>query len=123
MTKEEKIQYLANLYYLLKIDGKVEDIEDRFLTKAANEIGTGPYYISHAKTLALKDGFSLQYPKRYSDRITNIEDLLLLAYSDNRLHKLEKEIIQEYIKEESISKDTLKMITQEPKKRRSTSSP
>ncbi len=117
MTKEEKIQYLANLYYLIKIDGKVEDVEDRFLTKAAGEIGAGPYYITHAKNMALEKGFSIQYPKRYSDRIKNVEDMLLLAYSDKRLHKLEKKIIQEYIKEVSISKDQLKVIQKEAKER------
>ena len=117
MTKEEKIQYLANLYYLIKIDGKVEDVEDRFLTKAASEIGAGPYYITHAKNTALEKGFSIQYPKRYSDRIKNVEDMLLLAYSDKRLHKLEKKIIQEYIKETSISKDQMKVIQKEAKER------
>jgi uncharacterized tellurite resistance protein B-like protein len=117
MTNDEKIQYLANIWYLALVDGKAERIEDKILDVIARGIDAGYFETIKAKGRATQEGFTLQYPARLSDRIRNVEDILLMAYADKKLESLEKKILIDYANHLDITKEQLAAIQQETKAR------
>ena len=86
MTNEEGIQYLANIYYLLRIDGSIDRAEEKVFEKIGKAVGVGYFDMSKAKDLSAEEGFSIKVPDRFSDRIRCLEDMLVVAYSDKSLH-------------------------------------
>jgi len=117
MTEQEQIQYLANIYHLAQVDGQVDRIEDKLLDEMAKGIGAGYFEIVKAKALTEKEDFSIQYPSRLSDQIRNLEDMLLLAYSDQKLHHLEKKIILEYADNLGLTKKQSALVQQQAQSR------
>ena len=115
MTEDEKIQYLANLCYIAQVDGKQDQIEDKLIDGMAKAISAGYFEIIKAKDLAAQDEFTIQYPSRFSERVRNLEDMLLLAYSDKNLHELEKKIILDYAQQLRLSQKQSDLIRNETK--------
>ena len=112
MTQKEQIQYLANIYYLAYADGSLEVDEDFLLINIAEGIGAS--YMETRKALDMiteqNDNFQITLPKRFSDQIRTLEDMMFLAFSDKRLHKMEKAIIMDFAKKINVSKNQLKTI-------------
>ena len=117
MTDDEQIQYLANIWYVALVDGQAERIEDKMLDVIAKGIKAGYFETIKAKQRAAEDGFTLQYPSRLSDRIRNVEDMLLMAYADKKLESLEKKILIDYANSLDITKEQLAAIQQGTKAR------
>ena len=117
MTDDEQIQYLANIWYIALVDGQAERIEDKMLDVIAKGINAGYFETIKAKQRAAKENFTLQFPSRLSDRIRNVEDMLLMAYADKKLESLEKKILIEYANSLDITKEQLVAIQQETKTR------
>jgi len=117
MENEEKIQYLANVYYLAMVDGKVEHIEERLFDYIAKGIQAGYFETLKAMDLAQTPDFEVKYPMRLSDRIKCVEDLLLIAYADEKLHEMEKKIVLDYANHLGIHKEQFVMIKEETMKR------
>ncbi|KPK76024.1 MAG: hypothetical protein AMJ79_08640 [Phycisphaerae bacterium SM23_30] len=117
MDNEEKMQYLANIYYLVRADGKVERMEEKLYDYIAKGIEAGYFESLKAKERAQKEGFTIKYPGRWSDRVRCVEDMLLAAYADKRLHELEQKILLQYANEIGIRKDQFKVIMDETKAR------
>jgi uncharacterized tellurite resistance protein B-like protein len=117
MTSDEKIQYLANIYYVVKVDGEVERVEENMFEEVAKGIDAGYFERSRAKEMMEKEGFAIRYPKRWSDRIRSMEDMLLVAISNEKLHKLEKKIMTDYAKNLDIDQKQMNLITKETKAR------
>ncbi len=89
MTEEEQIQYLANLFHVARADGRVDVSEDSLAEDIAKSIGAGYLETRKALDLSAEKDFSVTFPARFSERIRNLEDMLLLAYCDQDLHDLE----------------------------------
>jgi len=117
MTQDEQIQYLANIYYLARADEQFEVEEDYLLQEIAKDIGAGYLETRKALDMSMADGFKIKFPARLSDRIKNLEDMLLVAYYDKKLHEMEKKIILTYAKHLDITKEQFETIQQEVKKR------
>ena len=117
MSDDEKIQYLANIWYVALVDGQTERIEDKMLDVIAKGISAGYFETIKAKERAAKEDFTLQYPARLSDRIRNVEDMLMMAYADKKLESLEKKILIDYANRLDITKEQLAAIQQETKAR------
>jgi len=117
MNREEKIQYLANLYYLLASDGEISRLEERVLEEIVWEIGAGYSEKKRAHELSEEEDFCLMHPARWSDCIRNMEDLLLLAYADGRLVRAEKGVIKKFSENLGISKKQFDQLKDEAKKR------
>lgn len=117
MNQQEQIQYLANIYYLARADKDFEVEEDYLLQEIAKDIGAGYLETRKALDLSMSDDFKIKFPIRLSDRIANLEDMLLVAYYDKELHKMEKELILAYAKQLGISKEQFDIIRGEVKKR------
>ena len=117
MTQNEQIQYLANIYYLARADERFEVEEDYLLQEIAKDIGAGYLETRKALDMSMADGFKIKFPARLSDRIKNLEDMLLVAYYDKKLHEMEKKIILAYTKHLDITKEQFDTIREETKKR------
>ena len=115
MTNEEGIQYLANIYYLLRIDGSIDRAEEKVFEKIGKAVGVGYFDMSKAKDLSAEEGFSIKVPDRFSDRIRCLEDMLVVAYSDKSLHPMEKKILAGYAKNLGLSREQLSAIQEESK--------
>jgi len=117
MTQNEQIQYLANIYYLARADEQFEVEEDYLLQEIAKDIGAGYLETRKALDLSMTSDFKIKFPARLSDRIKNLEDMLLVAYYDKKLHEMEKKIILTYAKHLDITKEQFETIREETKKR------
>lgn len=117
MTEEERRQYLANIYALARVDENVDSMESDVYEKIAREIGAGYLDTRDAMEMASKDDFKIKFPHRLSERISNLEDMLVVAYSDKKLHELEKKTLQDYARQIGISQDQFSMIQKEARER------
>ena len=117
MTQNEQIQYLANIYYLARADENFEVEEDYLLQDIAKGIGAGYLETRKALDMSMAQDFKIKFPARLSDRIKNLEDMLLVAYYDKKLQEMEKKIITAYAKHLDITKEQFQTIQQEVKKR------
>ena len=117
MTDDEKTRYLANIYYIVMVDGDVEPVEERIFEQIAKGIGAGYFEQNKAREMAKKDDFTVTHPARWSDRIRSMEDLLAAAFSDKRLDKLEKKRMTTYAKQLGINQEQMNRITKETKAR------
>ena len=117
MTEEEQIQYLANIYHVARADGRVEVVEDSVVEDMAKGIGAGYLETRNGLDLSAEKDFCVVFPARLSERIRNLEDMLLLAYSDQKLHDLEKKIIIDFAKQIGITQEQVNMIRKVAKAR------
>ena len=117
MTEEEQIQYLANIFHVSRADGRVEVIEDSVAEDMAKGIGCGYLETRKALDLSAEKDFSVTFPARLSERIRNLEDMLLLAYCDQDLHHLERKIIIDFAKQIDITQKQINIIRKEAKDR------
>lgn len=117
MTQDEQIQYLANIYYLARCDGRFEVEEDYLLQEIAKGIGAGYLETRKALDKSMADGFEVKIPARFSEKIRNLEDMLLVSYYDNKLEQTEKKIVVSYIKQLGIEQKQLDIIKDETKQR------
>ena len=117
MTQDQQIQYLANVYYIARADENFQVEEDYLLQDIAKSIGAGYLETRKALDLSIAQDFKVTFPARLSDRIRNLEDMLLVAYYDKKLQHMEKEIIVTYAKQLGINKSQFDIIREETKKR------
>jgi len=117
MTQDEQIQYLANIYYLARADNDFQVEEDYLLQEMAKDIGAGYLETRKALDLSMAQDFKIKFPARLSEKIRNLEDMLLVAYYDKKLQHLEKEIILAYTKHLGISPKQFEIIQEQAKKR------
>jgi uncharacterized tellurite resistance protein B-like protein len=117
MTQAEQIQYLANIYYLARSDGRFEVEEDYLLQEIAKGIGAGYLETRKALDMSMAEGFEVKFPARFSDRMRNLEDMLMVAYYDNTIQQMEKKIIVSYSKHLGIDQREFDIIKSEIKQR------
>ena len=117
MTEQEQIQYLANVFYVARADGRVDVAEDSSVEDMARGIGAGYLETRKALDLSAEKDFCVQFPPRLSDRIRNLEDMLYLAYCHQGLHDLEKGIIVDFARKIGITQEQLNLMRKEAKAR------
>jgi len=117
MTEQEQIQYLANLYYTARTDEKFDVEEDYLLQEIAKEIGSGYLQTRKALDLAMEKGFKITLAVRWSEKIRALEDMLLVAMWDKKLHEMEKKVVLTQAKKAGIGKEQFELIRMEAKDR------
>jgi len=113
MDRQEKVRYLANICHALIADGGVDQIEQQFLEQISDDIGAGFLDKEEALRLARGPGYQVRPVGRWSQRIRNLEDMLLAAYSNGVLEPTEKKNIKEYARQLGISQEQLDLIRKE----------
>jgi len=117
MDNEAKIQYLANIYHLVRSDGQVGSAEEKMMEAVAEGIGVGYLETRKGLDMSMEKDFAVSYPKRWSDRIRNVEDMLLVAYADQKLSSMEKQVLGEFANKLGISQKQFDVIKEETKER------
>ena len=96
MNKEEKVQYLANVYYVLLADGQVDRIEERAFDDISRDIGAGYFERKDAMERAQQPEYQVRPMGRWSEQIRNLEDMLFAAYCNGVLDQAEKTAVKQY---------------------------
>ena len=117
MTKDEQIQYLANIFYVARADGRVSTLEDSMVEELSKGINAGYLETRNALDLSMAKDFTFTFPKRFSDRIRNLEDMLCVAYCENGLDDMEKKVIVDFAKQIGITQKEIDVIRKETKAR------
>ena len=117
MKKEEIVKYLANIYAVMASDGDVERVEERLFENISREIRAGYFERKHAMEMVDKESLPIQLDARWSDKIRNLEDMMLAAYCNGLLDPLEKKLIVDYAKHLDIGQKQLNAIREEAKRR------
>lgn len=117
MKKEEIVKYLANIYAVVASDGEVERVEERLFEDIGRGIRAGYFARKQAMEMVAKESLPTQLDARWSDKIRNLEDMLLAAYCNGVLEPLEKKMIVDYAKHLDISQKQLNAIKDEAKRR------
>jgi uncharacterized tellurite resistance protein B-like protein len=117
MTDDEKAKYLANIYYLLIVDGGVDRPEESAFDEIRRDLRGGYFETKNAKEMAQNEGFQLQLVGRWSDRVANFEDMLFAAYCNGVFERTEKKVIQQYAKQLGIDQAQFDVIKRETKHR------
>ena len=117
MNKDEKIQYLANIYHVLLVDGQVERLEERVFEEISREIGAGYFERKDAAERAQTRGYQVQPTGRWSQRIRNLEDMLFAAYSNGVMDQAEKKPVKQYAAQIGIDQKQFGLVIQEAKQR------
>jgi len=117
MNKEEKVQYLANIYYVLLADRQVDRIEERVFEEISRDIGAGYFERKDATDRAQKRGYQVQATGRWSQRIRNLEDMLFAAYSNGVMDPAEKKTVKQYAAQVGIDQKQFGLVIQEAKQR------
>ncbi len=117
MTQKEQIQYLANIYFLARADQQFDVEEDYLLLEIAEGIGAGYLETRKALDLSMAEDFKIKFPRERADQIRNLEDMLLVAFYDRKLHDMEKKIIVTYAKQLGIAQKEFDIIRKKAKAR------
>lgn len=117
MTKDEQVQYLANIFHVARADGRVSTVEDSMVDELAKGVNAGYLETRNALDLSMEKDFTFTFPKRFSDRIRNLEDMLFVAYCESGLDDMEKKIIVDYAKQVGINQKQIDIIRKETKAR------
>jgi tellurite resistance protein len=117
MTGEEKTKYLANICCLLIADGDIDLTEQEVFNEISQGIGAGLVERQDAVRMARGLGYQVRLVGRWSQRIRNLEDMLLAAYCNGVFEKTEKKAIQQYARQLGINQEQFDMIKQEAKRR------
>ena len=117
MNKEEKVQYLANIYYVLLADGQVDRVEERVFEEISRDIGAGYFERKDAVERARKPGYQVRPSGRWSQQIRNLEDMLFAAYCNDVMEQAEKEVVRQYAAQLGIDKKQFGLVIQEAKQR------
>ena len=117
MTEAEQIDYLANLYYVARLDGRVDMSEDTLAEKMAQGIGAGYLETRKAVDLSARSDYTLRIPPRFSDRVRNLEDMVQMAYYSDGLDADEKKTLIAYARDIGITQAQLDTVRREAKQR------
>jgi uncharacterized tellurite resistance protein B-like protein len=117
MNEEEKTRYLSNVYLVIAADGDVDEDEQRLFGSIAREIQADHGVRWEATKLAVGGEVQRHVSDRWSDRIRNLEDMILAVYCDGQIDPSEKQLVVDYGKQLGIDQSQLNQIKQEAKRR------
>lgn len=116
MDEEEKTRYLSNVYLVIAADGEVDNEESRLFELVTRGIRAGVEEQNQAKQSADKK-LQTNVAQRWSDRIRNLEDMMFVAYANQKIDPSERELIVEYARSLDIEQSQLNQIKEEAKAR------
>ena len=117
MSGANLIQYLANILLVGSADDKVVPAEGEATELIMNEIGATLDDLEKAAKF-INDGSKRITPTgRLSDRVRNLEDMVLVAVADGELPEKEKRALLAFAKEIGLDREQVYLIVAEAKRR------
>ena len=117
MTKEDKVLYLANVALISTVDGEVTPLEADAIENIRQEIGATEHDLQQALTAVARGDHRITPIGRYSERVRNLEDMIVVAIVDGEFTKAEKPDVLSFAKSLKITQEQLSEILTESKNR------
>jgi hypothetical protein len=117
MSDAEILQYLANILLIVGADDKVVRPEGRAMEGVLREVGAGVRDLDQAAEFIHQGNRRVTPTGRLSDKVRNLEDMVLVALSDGELPDSEKKLILEFVQAIGLGKAHLTQIVAEARKR------
>jgi hypothetical protein len=114
--KEFFVNYLANVVMVSHIDGHVAPEEEQAIEMIRCGIGAGQAELKQAVEKVKRVEHVITPVGRFSDRVRNFEDMLLMALIDNELVLPEKTEVLAFAKTIGLSQDQINIILSETRK-------
>lgn len=115
ITKELMASYLANVITIANADNEIKSNEMDVIGNIGEKLGADETIIQSAMKMAAGDRFRMIPVGRFSDKVRNLEDIMLTAMIDGELSESEKKVVVSFAKQIKISRDQLKIIAAETK--------
>ena len=117
MTKEEMVTYLANIAQISAADGEITTEEAKTIQSIRREIGATEDDLKNALRAVARGDYKVTPPGRFSDKIRNLEDIILASISDKELSETEKPEILTFAKSITVTQKQLNEMFVEAKTR------
>lgn len=117
MTKEEKLLYLSNVVFVAGTDHAISEAEAEAIEIVRQQMGASQGDLKKALHAVSHGHYQLKPCGRFSAKVRNLEDMILVAISDGEISKSEKPEILSFAKTIKISQDQISEILSEAKLR------
>jgi uncharacterized tellurite resistance protein B-like protein len=117
MTKEEKLLYLSNVVFVAGTDQVISEAEAKAIEIVRQQIGASEGDLKKALHTVSHGKHPLTPFGRFSAKVRNLEDMILVAISDGEISNSEKPEIVSFAKTINISQDQITEILSEAKLR------
>lgn len=115
LSSEQKVQYLANILFIARADGKIANKETIIVEDVQKWIGAKKSELNKANQMVEQPNFKLILIGNFTDKVKNLEDLILISLIDGSLDEVEKSELINVAKELQISKDQFNYILNDVK--------
>ena len=109
------ITYLANIVKIAQLDGKLHPGEQDAIGKICKDLQAEENHLAQALKKVAEEGHQMTPVGRFSDKIRNLEDMLLVAMIDGELAPPEKKEMLAFVKQVNLTQNQIKAIMTETK--------
>ena len=110
MTKDELVIYLANLVSISGLAGEITPDESEAIEQIRQEIGASKSDLKTGIDAVVQRTHQITPVGRFSDRVRNLEDMVLVSIADGKLSESEKPEILSFAKTIKVSQKQIKEI-------------
>lgn len=111
--KDFMVTYLANVMLVSHVDGRVAPEEEKAVEMIRLGIGAGPEEFNQALEKVKQVQHTITPVGRFSDRVRNFEDMLLVALIDSELALPEKTEVLAFAKKIQLTQDQINTMLSE----------
>lgn len=115
MNDQQRVQFMANLFYVLYSDSNIRKAEEQVFNRFAMQISAKRHHLDLAVEKARAPSFELSFPFRFADSIFNLEAMLITVLIDKKLNINEKKSIQEAKQKLELSEAQFKHVVEDAK--------
>lgn len=115
MSNADQITYIANVVAIAEADGQMAEQEQNALAFVRQKNGLSEADAQAALRLVQAGDYKITPVGCYSDKIRNLEDMLLVSLIDGDLSSREKRMMLAFAKALKLSQDQINMILAETK--------
>ena len=112
LSRSERAAYLANVLSIARSHDPVDRREAIAVRAAAERVGADPSDLLAAKKLLGDGTYGLRYLARPSDRMANMQDMVMVALADGRTTNEETDPIEKLAKVMNFSQADMDMLVQ-----------
>jgi hypothetical protein len=105
MTEDQMVIYLANVARVAAIDGEFNPSEAKTIVSICQEIGATEAVLQKSLTVISGGGYTLFPVGRFSDKVRNLEDMILVSLKDGELVESEKSAVLSFARAIKIDPD------------------
>lgn len=115
MNNAELINYLANIVKVIRADGVLSPREEAVYLDICKELKAHKKDIRGADKLAIDETYTVLPVGQFSDKVRNLEDLILVSLADGNIDIKEKSLIVQFAKQIGITQEQISLILKECK--------